>query len=92
MSERSERVRILTRITVIISISLLLVTAGSASCHDDRSPLISTLSPILSSRRASVPPSVPRSGRTEDRRAWGGVRGGWAACLTTWRRETRASK
>lgn len=38
MSERSERVRILTRITVIISISLLLVTAGSASCHDDRSP------------------------------------------------------
>lgn len=47
MSERSERVRILTRITVIISISLLLVTAGSASCHDDRSPLISTLSPIL---------------------------------------------
>lgn len=70
MSERSERVRILTRITVIISISLLLVTAGSASCHDDRSPLISTLSPILSSRRASVPPSVPRSGRTEDRRGW----------------------
>ena len=45
MSERSERVRILTRITVIISISLLLVTAGSASCHDDRSPLISTLFP-----------------------------------------------
>lgn len=67
MSERSERVRILTRITVIISISLLLVTAGSASCHDDRSPLISTLFPHPSRRCSARFPCPSHTGGTDDK-------------------------